>query len=41
MPPIDEETASMRGELGQLAERVRAMQEEARDNTDLGRPGSK
>ena len=41
MPAIDEETAELREELTQLAERIRTKQEEARDNTDLGKPGSK
>lgn len=41
MPAIDEETAELREELARLAERVRNKQEEVRDNTDLGKPGSK
>ena len=41
MPAIDEETAELREELTQLAERIRTKQEEVRDNTDLGKPGSK
>ena len=41
MPAIDEETAELREELARLAERVRNKQEEVKDNTDLGKPGSK
>ena len=41
MPPVDEETASMREELGKLVEKLRIKQEAVRDDTSLGDPGSK
>ena len=41
MPAIDEETAELREELTKLTEKIRAKQEEVRDDSDLGRPGSK
>ena len=41
MPPVDEETASLREELGKLAEKLRNKQEAVRDDTSLGDPGSK
>ena len=41
MPPVDEETASLREELGKLVEKLRIKQEAVRDDTSLGTPGQK
>lgn len=41
MPPIDEETAQLREELGQLVDKIKTKQEEVRDDVSLGQPGSK
>ena len=41
MPPVDEETANLRAELGKLAEKIREKQEAVRDDTSLGTPGAK
>ena len=41
MPPVDEETANLRTELGKLAEKIREKQEAVRDDTSLGSPGAK
>jgi len=41
MPPVDEETANLRVELGKLVEKIREKQVAVRDDTALGTPGSK
>ena len=41
MPPVDEETAGLREELGKIVEQLRSKQEAVRDDASLGTPGAK
>ena len=41
MPAVDQETEGLRSELSDIVSKIKAKQEEVRDDASLGGPGSK